>query len=280
MPGLFEDRYPEALAVSDYSLEVNHLYMKDMKQSNDEMRKQFAPVAVCVRAALECTDEGATHSTAFMVDDYNLRSETPDTMPEIVIPRVLQIAGECDIEIDYIAREAACHDLANLALEAWEGNIITSPSKRDGVVMSRDAVTGKRGPRDVLLEPKKSAMIMAVPLYHISRRRKAEGRRWSCPALATIWHLSRLAVTSEISLGDPHQLDIDKLEQDLSGARWSDLSPVLQINPQAAPFVAERSRSILPKSFLGVECAVQEIIRNVFPETFEEILGSMSHNFI
>ncbi|WP_019932742.1 SCO2522 family protein [Nocardia sp. BMG111209] len=211
--------------LSHLSIETGHFYMKDLINGQDAIRAQFRRVARLVDLYVE--DAKATFgsairvSTCFLIDDYF----GPGTNPNAILHKILGIAHECGLRIDYLAREAGC----------WE-----SPTYTDGIptgqqiglaeMISRWVVaeplentTGRRPP-DVesgwLCNGQRSSDFEATQAMQAAQYRPPEelGRRehsifldvemwntqvgkdgeeltrWSCPYLAAVWQLLRLGM--------------------------------------------------------------------------------------
>jgi hypothetical protein len=92
-------------------------------------------------------------------------------------------------------------------------------------------------------------------------RPKGEGapESWSCPYLAAIWQGLRLGRLRDPAFDEPFQLDGDIP----SWETWEETPPLIQLESDAAPFIAERTFSILPVGFLPVEHAVDQILGQV-----------------
>lgn len=89
--------------------------------------------------------------------------------------------------------------------------------------------------------------------------REGARRTWSCPFLAAVWQLLRLGL-----LRDEGRVPLPPvpLEGGWPGD-WDRLPAVVRINPQAAPFSAYTTLSVLSPRFLPVELAVRTILSQV-----------------
>src|SRR5207253_7974657 len=89
-----------------------------------------------------------------------------------------------------------------------------------------------------------------------------DGRRtWSCAYLAAVWQLLRLGILRNAGANVVHPVVLNgNLPDD-----WDDLPPVAQLNPNATPFCAYRTMSVLPTRFLHIEHAVRIILQQVAP---------------
>jgi hypothetical protein len=104
------------------------------------------------------------------------------------------------------------------------------------------------------------------------------GRRWSCPMLAAVWQLLRLGVLRDQGrrIGTPKPIaDVEPVEHGHTPAgpgrslpdKWADMPPIVQLNPDAAPFPAYRTLSVMSPEFIEVEHAVRLICSAVMPDS-------------
>jgi hypothetical protein len=315
-----EQYRPRQLQFSHLSIEVGHFYMKDLLKGEDRIRFQFKRVAPWVAAAttaaaVELGDVKPRVSTCFLIDDYFCN----DTNPASIIDMVNRIATECGITIDYLAREAGCCVVDNVSLAELavamllpEPPVGTNgsrpPLRESGWLCNGEHFPDAESEQAMLVQPwrppvqfgkRNHSIFVDVELWKDTTERvgnKLVSRRtWSCPLLASIWHLLRLGMLRHY--GEP----VAQPQQWPTGAawpqRWGDLPAVTQLNPRAAPFAAFRSTSILPHSYLEIEHAVAIILDHfdideaVVNQVIErgcreslviprEITGRISHIFI
>lgn len=274
---------PRQLQLSHLSIEVGHFYMEDLLKGKDRIRAQFKRVAPWVAAAttaaaVELGNVKPRVSTCFLVDDYFGN----DTSPATIVDMVISIATECGITIDYLAREAGCYVVDSVLLaETVVARLLPEPpvgtnGSRPPLSESGWLCNGERSPdtdsEAMLVQPwrapvqfgkRNHSIFLDIELWKDTTERdgnKPVSRRtWSCPLLASIWHLLRLGMLRYYGepVAEPQQWDADWPQ------RWGDLPAVTQLNPRAAPFAAFRSTSILPHSYLEIEHAV-DIILNHF----------------
>lgn len=114
--------------LSHLSMEVGHFYFEDFSRGSDHLRRQFAAVAPWVDAAQWIQAHRYLNtprvSTCFLVDDYFAANESPAT----VIPTLLGAAREYGVELDYLAREAACVEADGVPLARLvEERIVADP---------------------------------------------------------------------------------------------------------------------------------------------------------
>jgi hypothetical protein len=279
-----------SLPLSHLSLELGHLYMEDFVgglPALTNLMRQVAPWARTVQevVAAEVAPKPARISTCFLVDDYFW----PVNAPAEVIPMLVEAAAAAGLTIDYLVRESACAqadglDLSDLVL----GRVVVDPPP--GATGSRPAImdsgwlcNGVRSP-----QPVESAQAMRTPVQwrppaeNGANRHSifidvelwsdpAEGRLWSCAFLAAVWQLLRLGllrVHGEV-------VTRPVMWTDEFPAAWADLPPLVQLNPQARPFAAYRTFSVLASRFLPVEHAVRTILSQVAIEhaVVAQVLG-------
>ncbi|GGS30980.1 SCO2522 family protein [Actinokineospora fastidiosa] len=273
---------PRQVALSHLSVEVGHLYMEDLLGGEERIRTQFRRVAPWLTAvrqaqAVELGGVKPRISTCFLIDDYF----RPDTDPSVIVPQLLDIAAECGIQIDYLAREAGCHEAERVPLAEVTAAMLL-PEPPVGTTGSRPPVqdsgwlcNGERSPDNT----GRQAMMPAVawaPAEEFGKRnhsifldvelwkdqtvtvdgvRRVE-RKWSCPFLAAVWQLVRLGQLRYA--GEPVAQP-----QPWSGSwprHWRDLPAVVQLSERPQPFSAYRTASILPKTYLKIEHAVTVIL--------------------
>jgi hypothetical protein len=270
-----------ALPLSHLSIELGHLYMEDFEAGPDHLLEMFQRVAPWARTAQEVCASGVRAktprvSTCFLIDDYFSSFSTPRE----VIPMVLAAAKEAGLRIDYLARESACAEADGIPLASMVvtrlvadpppgANGTRPPTQETGWVCN-----GTPSPRtnpseamtpEVLWKPpsengaNRHSIFVDVQLWDEQPQR----RRWSCPLLAAVWQLLRLGVLR-------HQGEAVAVPR--SGGEpfpdaWAHLPAITQLNPQAAPFSAYRTFSVLDSRFLPIELAVRTILSQVAIES-------------
>ncbi|WNV88369.1 SCO2522 family protein [Umezawaea sp. Da 62-37] len=272
------------VALSHLSVEVGHFYMEDLADGDERIRTQFRRVLPWLEAARStlAADLGAVKprlSTCFLIDDY-FRT---DTSPDEIVDRLLNIAGECGITIDYLAREAGCAEADQVPLAELTAAMLL-PEPPVGTTGARPPVqdsgwlcngerasesnTGHQAMMPVAgWEPpvefgkRNHSIFLDVELWGDRTKRidgkLVEWRQWSCPFLASVWQLLRLGALRY--QGEP-VAQPQPWTDDSWPRRWSDLPAVVQLSEDPAPFAAYRTTSILPQSYLGIEHAVRSIL--------------------
>lgn len=268
-----------SLPMSHVSVELGHLYYEDFAAGPDALSALFSSLvpwaaAAASRAAAGQPSGKARISTCFLVDDYFSRFSEPGR----VVPMILEAAGKADLRIDYLARESACAAAgdsrpADLALSrlvtepapgttgarlpvtesGWLTNGVRSPGTPSAPGMPEMAMRSAEPWRP----PKQNAARRHSIFIDIELWDEADGRRvWSCPMLAAVWQLLRLGLLRD--LGRPVAQPADRPDE--WPDEWTDLPPVVRLLPDAAPFAAYSTISLLPPKFLPVELAVRTIL--------------------
>ncbi|PXX65585.1 hypothetical protein DFR70_104650 [Nocardia tenerifensis] len=273
------------------SIETGHFYMKNLTNGDDAtIRAHFKRVAKLVdlytEAAKADFGESARVSTCFLIDDYF----GPNTDPTEILTKVLDIANDCELRIDYLAREAGCWETPLYV----DGHLTGQQIKLAEMVASWlvaepvQPTTGRRPP-DVesgwLCNGRRSSehdsdQAMQVPEYRhpkeLGSREHSifldvelwnkqigkdgeENTRWSCPFLASIWQLLRLGMVRYEG-----RAVVEPVPRAASWPKsWWEMPSVVQLNPKAAPFAAYQALSILPQSYLNIEHAVRTILDHI-----------------
>ncbi len=271
------ERRIASVPLSHVSVELGHLYMEDYEAGPDRLREQFrrvAPWLATVRSLWRERVPGgrARVSTCFLVDDYFSRFSTPAEL----VPMVLEAAAEHDLTIDYLARESACaqSDGVELARLVEDRLVDDPPPETDG---SRPPVketgwlcNGSRSPRTTPMQAMGKTRPWEPPAQNAKRGHsifvdvelwdeRGPRRTWSCPFLAAVWQLLRLGLLRS----DGH-VPLPPVALDGDWPRdWDGLPAVVRLNPQAAPFSAYTTLSVLSPRFLPVELAVRTILSQV-----------------
>lgn len=266
-------RRVQAVPLAHLSIEVGHLYSEDFAAGHEHLRQAFQRVAPWVEAArLINVAAGKTPrvSTCFLVDDYYGTIGPPVQ----VVPELLAAAGECGVEIDYLARESGCVEAEGVPLARLvEERIVADPPPnttgiRPPVTETGWLCNGQRSPgpnpaMDLPVEwqpPAENAARRHSTFVDVELWDERRGTRtWSCAYLAGVWQLLRLGLLrshgASVAVPRPRAGELP--------AEWDQLPAVIQMNPQAAPFSAYRSRSILPGRFLPTEQAVRTLLSQV-----------------
>ncbi|MEV6325853.1 SCO2522 family protein [Nocardia sp. NPDC051787] len=276
--------------LSHLSIEVGHFYMNDLSNGADRIRAQFRKVAPLIPAftAAAQAEFGprARVSTCFLIDDYFRH----DTDPGEILGRLLGAAAECGVTIDYLAREAGCFEAPSAGdrriplAEMVAARIVAEPpegsnGRRPPTAESGWLCNGRRASDDepgqamhrLPYEPpeefgrREHSIFLDVQMWS-KQTKKVNGRaevhtKWSCPFLASIWQLLRLGMLRY----DGEPIVDPQLWRPEDGwpSQWWEMPAVVKLNPQAKPFAAYRSLSLLPQRYLGIEHAVRVILDHI-----------------
>ncbi|MBF6174059.1 SCO2522 family protein [Nocardia blacklockiae] len=275
--------------LSHLSIETGHFYMSELINGHDNIRAQFREVAELVdfytASARRKFGDSARVSTCFLIDDYF----APDTNPTEILDKLLTVADECGLRIDYLAREAGCWEYPVYFDGVPTGSVVKLAETLAARVVAEPAenTTGRRPP-DVesgwLCNGRRSSDHESTQAMRATEYRPPAqyGRRvhsifldtemwenpidgvddrhtrWSCPFLASIWQLLRLGMVRFEGAAPFHpQL---RNRRDGWEEHWWEMPAVIQLNPDAKPFAAYRSLSVLPQEYLGIEHAVHVIL--------------------
>lgn len=272
--------------MNSVSIEVGHFYDEAISQGSASLAERFA----LIRPLAQVVSKFATDTrTVFLIDDYHNR---PDAGPDKVIPTILEAAATAGVDIDYLAREAACTRLASSLLDKLieRGKIIQRDcyapdtqdysTDQDLLVPEAQGWLADRTPsgefgaalapcRHTDIIPRICPAQADIEIY--SQMPKGKGRLWSCPLLATVWQGLRMRVLADSAFDQPYMARDGALDWYELGGKWDNLPPLIQLNPRANPFAAQRTFSILPANFMQVEVAVQRIAAATFPEAANHI---------
>jgi len=274
------ERRVKRVPLSHLSIELGHLYMEDFVQGEERLREQFSRVGPWAAAARQnCVDQlagkKARINTCFLIDDYFTRFKSPAE----VVPLVIDVARECGLEIDYLARESGCAKADGVPLARLvEGRIVPDPppetnGSRPPVTESGWLSNGQPSPVSGSPEAMGSVVKWRPPTQNAANRHSIfvdvelwdegrGGRTWSCSFLAAVWQLLRLGMLR--NEGEPVAVP-----QPWSGDfpdDWDQLPAVVKLNPSAPPFSAYATMSVLPSRFLPIEMAVRTILSQVWPD--------------
>jgi hypothetical protein len=262
MPSTPPKRPPGAGSPAHLSVELDHLNAADLAAGPTALRRRFRQVAPWIRAACEAAAEGISGqlrvSTCLLIDDYFGRIGPP----AVVIPAVVEAARDAGLEVDYLARETGCvhadgTPVAQLVADRLAGRPQDSrptPSEIGWLCNGERSPSGAGEPWQPPVEaaPYRHSIFVDIQLWDD----RAGQRTWSCSFLAAVWQLMRLGLVTD--RGKP--LVTPEVSSDRLPERWADMPPLIQLNPDAHPFSAYRTLSILASRYLAVEHAVRTIL--------------------
>ncbi|TCO47267.1 hypothetical protein EV192_1177 [Actinocrispum wychmicini] len=261
----------QAVPLSHLSLELGHVYMEDFEAGPERLGAQLRRVARWAELAGRVgLPDRARVSTCFLIDDYFTRFASPAE----VVPMLLDVAERSGLRIDYLARESACAQADGVPLASLVAGRLTAvppvgsngsrpPTSETGWLSNgeRSPVAGGEAMRrsswqpPVEIDARNHSVFVDVELWHDKDNR----RTWSCAYLAAVWQLLRLGL---IRNGTEAVAQPRAWTGDFPG-EWDDLPPITKLNPEAKPFSAYRTFSVLPARFLPVENAVRIILSQV-----------------
>jgi len=256
------------------SVEVGHLYTEDYNGDDGSLVANLADVArwldaVTAAATAQLAPARPRISTCFLIDDHY--GSLPE--PAKVIPRLLRLAEEAGLRIDYLARESGCvrekdREIASMvAARVVDEPLPGTTGARPPTSVSGWLANGRRSPTAT------SRPAMSVPVQWQPPRENVEAphsvfvdvelwdvvdgeRRYSCAFLAAVWQLLRLGMLRDNGevVADPQPLPDDLPDS------WHQLPVVMRVGDRPAAFAAFRTTSIMAGKFLKVEQAVRTIL--------------------
>jgi hypothetical protein len=287
-----EQDEPRHVGLAHLSIEAGHFFMTDLVDQKggireNLIREQFSRVAPWVRAAragaVEEFGPKPRVSTCFLVDDYFGGDRSS---PIRLTTKLTEIAGECGITFDYIAREAGCWMSAGVPLAELTAAMLLPeppvgsngsrpPLHESGWLCNGERSSDQESGQAMQVQPwrppvefgkRMHSIFVDMELWRLTEKMEPDGRQvseriWSCPFLASVWHLVRLGMLryyGEPVVQPEIMSDIDDWPDS-----WTDLPAVIQLNPGAAPFAAYRSVSVLPHYYQAIETAVDVVLRHL-----------------
>ncbi|MEU8656378.1 SCO2522 family protein [Actinoplanes philippinensis] len=268
----------ERVPLAHVSIELGHLYREDYAGGIEQLRRHFGEIRPWVAAARERVAALAGPgkrpriSTCFLIDDYFTAFSSPDE----VIGSLVEAAGDNGLTIDYVAREAGCAEAggvrpAELVLDRLVADPppgtdgVLPPPQETGWLTNGDRPPGSSAQPAMARRPawqpptenakNRHSIYLAVEIFSAG----PDGRQWSCPFLAAVWQLLRLGMLRyqgrAVAAPEP------------AGERlptsWATMPAVLRLNPDAQPFSAYRTLSVLARRFQNIEAAVGVVLSQV-----------------
>ncbi|RDI64776.1 SCO2522 family protein [Nocardia pseudobrasiliensis] len=283
-----EHPWIEPVPMSHLSIEVGHFYLNDILGDADHLRAEFRRMVPLVSAFVESArirfGPRARVSTCYLLDDYF----QPETDAAEALHRLLAAAEQAGLGIDYLARESGCSSSSAFVdgvplgepvpvAEMVAARIVAEPAppdtgSRPPTVESGWLCNGRRSSdgepaqamRGRSFRPpeefgrREHSIFLDVQLWSNQVTDRGPVTRWSCPFLAAVWHLLRLGMLRYhgAAVVDPYLWQ----PGDPWPRRWHDVPPVVQLNPDAAPFAAYHTLSMLPKRYIAIEHSVRVIL--------------------
>lgn len=241
---------------SDISFELVHLYA-----GSETFEKELIDGVRLAQRWFKCVEEFEQNKTLFsnvaFIDDYSSSGNKKVERSEIQ-SRVRDAFASAGLRLDYIAYEADCAETCRYI----DINLSGPPKKGAG------SYSSKRLRYDYVSPEEKF-------ITHAKKRRGTSGRApeyrnhvgidigvgtqstdsgnltekiWSCPAAAAWWQMIRFGVLPHLE--EEHELGAPK-------GTWK------RDDENCPPFIARRTLSLLPSSYISIEHAVRVIIQNL-----------------
>ena len=280
----------DAVPLSHLSVETGHLFLDDFAEGDRAIARQFEQAAPWLEAAGKRIHKrfgrNARISTCFLVDDYTPSSPPRDQpKPSEVVDIVTAAADQAGFRIDYLAREAGCaiacerpHSgprdqsaladiVAGLIVEeaAVGANGSRPPTAQTGWLSN-----GERSPAVAVAmdapdwEPPaefggyRHSVFVDIELWSVDKSMPQAERQYSSSLLSAVWQLLRLGLLRNAgkAVAKPYRFGPNEALPDLC----SQLPSIIQLTPDAAPFAAYQTLSVLPPHFRTTEHAAEIII--------------------
>lgn len=295
-----EQPWVAPVPLSHLSIEVGHFYLNDLLGDLGRVKEEFRRIVPLVAAFTESArvrfGPDVRVSTCYLIDDYF----QPDTDPAEILGKLLTAADAAGLTIDYLARESGCWQTSQFmdgvplgepipVAEMVAARIVAEPAppdtgRRPPTAQSGWLCNGRRSSehepaqamRGRTYEPpeefgrREHSIFLDVQLWSTQLVDGVTVTRWSCPFLAAVWHLLRLGMLRYhgAAVVDPQQWHGEPWPR-----RWHEVPPVVQLTPDAAPFAAYQTLSMLPKRYLGIEHAVRLVLDHL--DLDEDVLAQV-----
>jgi hypothetical protein len=261
-----------SVPLAHVSIELGHLHGDDLEAGMGRLADHFLTVAPYVEPFRRRHVSGRPRiSTCYLVDDYFGRIGSPAEL----IPALLAAATKAEMPIDYVARESGCAEADGVSLAGLlEDALVDEPvpdtnGSRPPARATGWLSNGQRSPT-IRAEAFRRSGGWEPPLENGGVRHSIFvdvemwkdgdlGRQWACATMAAVWQLSRLGLLRY--RGDAPAVPVPWA--DTYPDAWRELPPVIQVNPDADPFSAYRTVSLLPRRELAIEHAVETILDQV-----------------
>ncbi|MGW0183873.1 SCO2522 family protein [Nocardia sp. NPDC003345] len=279
--------YIAPVPMSHLSIEVGHFYLNDITGDPVRVRSEFRRIVPLVAAFMESArmqyGPEVRVSTCYLIDDYF----QPDTDAAEILGKLLAAADDAGLTIDYLARESGCWQTSAFAggvpsgepipvAEMVAARIVAEPAppdtgRRPPTAESGWLCNGRRSSEYEQAQAMRSraytppeefgrrehSIFLDVQLWSNEIVDGVSVTRWSCPFLAAVWHLLRLGMLRYHGavVAEPQPWHGEPWPH-----RWHEVPPVVRLNPDAAPFAAYQTLSMLPKRYIGIEHAVRLVL--------------------
>ena len=280
----------EQVPLAHLSVQVGHLYLDDFADGDRLIARQLEQTAPWLAAAdkriRKRFGRNARVSTCFLVDDYTPSGSVRDRpSPSEVVDIVTAAAEQAGFQIGYLAREAGCavscerpysgsrdkSPLADIVAGAIvEEAAVGANGSRPPTAQTGWLSNGERSPAvSVAMEAPqweppeefgtyRHSVFVDVELWSLDRNQAQSERQYSSSLLAAVWQLSRLGLLRNAghAVAKPYRFAAGEALPDL----WPQLPSVTQLTPDAHPFAAYQTLSVLPHHCRAAEHAAQIII--------------------
>jgi len=227
------------------SVEAGHFYANAFSSNAEPpLAVRLERVKIWADAAeLRLKQEtGEEASTVHLIDDYSCNFK-----PQRIIRQIIDAAKQSKLRVDYLAREGACVPLAGIVLDQLATTEVFAKGESVAHWFDSTLEAARAG------DAEGGRLRFWGEIYY-----KYAENEWACAHLAAVLQLLRLGVLHYPDFDKPFLL---KNKDELPAWRkWDEVPGLIQLNPDAAPFQARETFSILPKAYIGVETLVKKII--------------------
>jgi hypothetical protein len=234
-----------------FSIEPGHFYAATFAQGTEVLTREFGLIKHFVDVR-----QGPDDSVAFLFDDYHNRPGSR-VRPQDIYTQLRESSDQAGIKIDYIAREGACTRMAEHVLGILRTTGYLCETENQGFLLDERPKSLRP---DVAMSHNSKTRSLGFPYslidIEVYDRPKGTDKSWACPYLAAIWQGLRLGVLHDEAFDAPVPVGDAMPDWDT----WEDVPPLVQLTPDAKPFVTDKTFSVLPGDFLQVEAAVDKIL--------------------
>jgi len=273
-----------------FSRELDHFYGHELNVTSDEdidaIGRRLVTADIFSSALIL---PKSTESSVVLIDTYNTETRPEKRLfrPVDALKTVITAARRHNVRLDYIALEGG---FAPIAQEVFDqhikpsANIIEDTTRDSSVWLYGGSSNDKYTFRSTMPPEDNELAIISYPgqrevrkyegieawarlfTYKTNRRGNVKLQngeptidKWACAYLAAMFLAARLGSIKHPRL-TPELIDPDN-PPDYD--QYSEYSTVLQVNPDAQPFVADRAFSYLSTKFLGTEHGVSIIAEEI-----------------
>ncbi len=244
------------------SFEPQHFYRDDFKGGEPKLTRLFRRGEPYARAAMA----GRVASTSVLFDDYHNALNPKKYRPAEVYGQLQRAAEAAGVPLDYIGREAACADLAEGVLKQLCEHPSSAPyiqAANNGTVWLLDTPPSRQHGTAPAMRPqvrdhsRRPIDDVSIELYGVDHT--APEDPFACCFLSAIWQGLRFGAIRSPGFDAPPLIE----DHNFPDWNWGEIPPLVQLNPDAAPFVAERTFSVLSGENIIVENAANRIVKHL-----------------